>query len=321
MKITVITPVYNGEKYIDRCVTSVVNQTYNDWEMYIIDDGSTDKTADLLEKYKQDVRFHLIRKENEGAGQARNYGLELISNPESYVVFLDSDDYLKENYFEILSQHNEDLVFIDVAQTDDTGQVAKKEIISVYRNYSKDSILRKQLTGCIPWGGVRKAVRGSVILENGIRFSDVKIGEEALYSFKAVYHAKTIGFIDECVYYYFQRQESLSSTFNENPWQEVFKNLKNYIVSDNLYESYADSLNAFAVSSCAVSLKRISVYGFKEFKNKAKTLKNTLNDEIDKNYSIDKNSLCCKARIVHCLLSCNFYWIIYLMGKLTYKRR
>ncbi len=96
-KISVIIPVYNGEKYIQRCVDSVLNQTYSDIEIIVINDGSTDNTENILKSYSNIV---LINKENEGVSKARNTGLSLAKG--DYVYFCDADDYLEKNAFEIL---------------------------------------------------------------------------------------------------------------------------------------------------------------------------------------------------------------------------
>ena len=96
-KISIIIPVYNGEKYIRRCLDSVINQTYNDIQIIVINDGSTDNTENILKTYSDIV---LINKENEGVSKARNTGLSLATG--DYVYFCDADDYLEENAFEVL---------------------------------------------------------------------------------------------------------------------------------------------------------------------------------------------------------------------------
>ena len=89
--ISVIVPVYNAEKYINRCISSIISQTYSDWELILIDDGSIDHSFSLMKEYeKKDKRIIAIHQENQGAGAARNRGLNLVTG--DYVVFIDSDD-------------------------------------------------------------------------------------------------------------------------------------------------------------------------------------------------------------------------------------
>lgn len=98
LKISVIIPTYNQCKYISETLDSVINQTYQNWECIIIDDGSTDETSDVVNsKINVDNRFRYIKKENGGASSARNLGLDLASG--DYIQFLDSDDFLYENKF------------------------------------------------------------------------------------------------------------------------------------------------------------------------------------------------------------------------------
>lgn len=99
--ISVIIPVYNVEKYLDECITSVINQTYTNLEIIIVDDGSTDDSGDICEKYKSlDSRIKVIHKENGGLSSARNAGLKIATG--KYVGFVDSDDYINSSMYEIL---------------------------------------------------------------------------------------------------------------------------------------------------------------------------------------------------------------------------
>ena len=150
--ISVIIPAYNSEKYIRKSIDSVINQTYTTWELIVIDDGSHDKTFEILKQYtKVDVRIHAIRQENAGPGIARNVGIAAAKG--DYAVFIDSDDFVEEEYFELLAKHDEDVVFINVRNVDENGRVLKKEYMSKNKHLTKDTILRSQMTGRINWGG------------------------------------------------------------------------------------------------------------------------------------------------------------------------
>lgn len=93
-KITLILPIFNGEKYISRCIDSVLNQTYKNFELIIINDGSTDKSLNIIKKYaKKDNRIKIINKKNEGVSIARNIGIE--NSTGDFITFIDADDYLE----------------------------------------------------------------------------------------------------------------------------------------------------------------------------------------------------------------------------------
>lgn len=155
MKISVIIPVYNAEKYLRKCVESVIAQTYTDWEMILVDDGSNDGSADIIDEYAgKDTRIRTIHQENAGPGVARNAGIRNALG--EYIVFLDSDDMVTPDYFEKLSRETADVVFIDIDQVDEHMNILCEEHMSNYRMLSKDDFLRNQLTGKILWGGYEK---------------------------------------------------------------------------------------------------------------------------------------------------------------------
>lgn len=150
--ISVIIPVYNAVSYLERSVNSVINQTYPHWEMILVDDGSKDGSGQICDGVAmRDSRVRVIHQENAGAGAARNAGIALATG--EYVVFVDADDTIERNYLELLSNHDEDLVFVDVNQTDCKGRILGTEYMSKYKNLSKDELLRSQMTGRLPWGG------------------------------------------------------------------------------------------------------------------------------------------------------------------------
>lgn len=150
--ISVIVPAYNSEMFIGKCIDSVLEQTYSNWELIAVDDGSRDNTFGILKKYAEvDSRIRVIHQENQGPGIARNTGIAEAKG--NYVVFIDSDDYIEKDYFLLLSNHNEDVVFINVRNVDKDGYVLKEEYMSKNMQLTKDVILRRQMTGKIDWGG------------------------------------------------------------------------------------------------------------------------------------------------------------------------
>lgn len=127
--ISVIIPVYNAENYVGRCIESVQAQTYNNWQMILVDDGSKDKSLEICQKYADvDNRISVIHQENAGPGIARNTGIAKASG--NYVVFIDSDYYIEKDYFQLLSKHDEDVVFINVRDVDEDGRVLKKDFMA-----------------------------------------------------------------------------------------------------------------------------------------------------------------------------------------------
>lgn len=110
--ISVIVPVYNAAKYLDECIQSIIKQTYPDLEILIIDDGSTDNSREICERYKNDTRLRVISKENGGVSDARNLGLSIASG--KYITFVDADDVLEIDTYrlvmEAFKKHDPDMV-------------------------------------------------------------------------------------------------------------------------------------------------------------------------------------------------------------------
>ncbi len=130
VKISVIIPVYNGAKYLERCLDSVLNQTMTDWQAICIDDGSTDNTGVILDKYaKKDKRFIVVHKKNAGVSAARNDGIKLAKG--SYIHFMDADDIIDTNYYETMVSAGDgfDIIcsgFVSNSKYSDNLKYAKK---------------------------------------------------------------------------------------------------------------------------------------------------------------------------------------------------
>lgn len=315
-KISVIVPVYNASTYIGRCIESVQAQTYKKWELILVDDGSKDDSLNICSEYaSKDTRIHVIHQENAGPGIARNTGIDMANG--EYIVFIDSDDYIEKEYFSLLSKHNEDVVFINVQNVDETGRVVRRDFMSNNQHLSKDTILRRQMTGCVNWGGVRKCLKINILRDYNIKYTEHKIGEEALYSFQVLWFAKSVAFIDSPLYSYVQRNDSQSHLKMDDPWGGVALALKNKVQALGIYEQYANTLNAFFLTAAAVSANCLALnYPWKEFKTKIRACKAKLDDSLDNNYQIDEPSMSTKARALGWLLQHELYGAIWTLSKL-----
>ena len=313
MKFSVIIPVYNSEKYLKRCMNSVIKQTYDNWEIIAIDDGSTDNSYLILQKYKNnDKKINIVKQNNHGPGYTRNRGIELSTG--DYIVFLDSDDYLEPDYFEnlqsVIQNYNSDVIFIDVIQENINGKLLKYEKMSKYKNISKEKLIRYQMTGKLPWGAWRKVVKACLIKENNIIFSNDLVGEEAIFSFLVLHKANKINFLNKMCYHYVNHPNSQSKKGDFDPWGNVCKNMKWFLINNNLYDEYKKTINSFAFTSLIVSIYRISIkYKFRQ------ALKYTYNsiNEFSKNYSFDLDYCSLDARVLNLLPFVKFNLIIFLV--------
>lgn len=320
MKLSVVIPVFNSEKTLERCLKSILNQTYSDWEVIAIDDGSTDESYSILTNYNlKDQRFKILKQSNHGPGFTRNKGIEMSTG--DYIIFVDSDDYIDNVYFERVvneaTSNDSDVIFIDVILEDINGSIIRKEIMSKYKNSTKDRIIRHQMTGKLPWGGCRKIVKSKIIKENNIKYSDDIVGEEALFSFKVINNAKKISFIEEAYYHYVHYPNSQSTKGDNDPWGAVCKNIKIYLEENGLIECYRTTINSFAFTSLIVSIYRISnKYKIKEAiklsKNKFIKFKN------DYGFDIDKDSLETRVKYMIPFARLNIIYGIILVAKMKY---
>ena len=199
-------------------------------------------------------------------------------------------------------------MFVDVEALNENGKVVRKEYLSCYKNMDKDDFMRAQMTGMINWGGVRKVVKREIIERNNIRYSDHKVGEEALFTYASVFHSKTIAFIEKPVYFYIQRDDSLSHTKMDDPWGEVAMALKAKSIENGSYTKYADTINAFILTAAAVSSDRLAInYSKSEYTHKMHQLYFSLIKKIDNNYLIDFKHMSYKAVFLgKLILSSNF---------------
>lgn len=278
MLISVLIPVYNAEKYLARCLDSIIRQSYEEWEIIAVDDGSKDGSYQILRSYAdRDMRIIAMTKENEGPGLTRNRALDMASG--DYIVFVDSDDYIESTYFEkivnCVQQEKSDVIFIDVIQERPDGTVICKEKMSDFSGYSKRDLVSFQMCGTMPWGGVRKAVKKELLDKYHIRYTEDTVGEEALYSFQLLHNAEKISFISDTLYHYVNYPSSQSKAGGENPWNPIVIKLKRHLEENNLIEDYRTVINAFAYSAMIVWLLRYSsnhslLSTLKEFKKKRK---------------------------------------------------
>ena len=315
IKISAVIPFYNSEAYIERCIQSILNQSYNEFEAIFVDDGSQDSSLSILRQYEQmDSRIIVIHQENAGPGAARNTGINVAVG--DYIVFIDSDDLIDKDYFYKISQKKEDIIFIDVNQVNENYELIKTEYMSDKSNLSKDQFIRKQMTGSIEWGGVRKVVKRELLLENGIAYTNHKIGEEAVFSFLALYYANTIAFIKGPVYTYINREGSQSDYKIDNPWGPVAIVLRNKVKELGIYDEFADTINSFLITAEVVALDRIaSTNRYTLYRKKAKEFIKEFDKQMDKTKRIDYKSMSKKVLLLYPLLRTKAFFLIYIASK------
>ena len=226
--ISIVVPAYNAAGVIERCIDSILRQTYSDFELLIVDDGSTDKTAEIVEaKAAQDTRIRLIRQENSGVSSARNAGITAALG--ELLCFVDSDDTVSTNYLEILYALYSPgvLPVIDVVRSDSDGS-ALRPMPEMYTLDSDwvDSYFCGQLKYGITFAVWNKLYSLQTIHREHIAFiPELSIGEDMLFVFQYLHYCRSICFSSEASYYYTITPGSamLSSVDYTNPYERVFE--------------------------------------------------------------------------------------------------
>ena len=257
IRFSVIVPVYNAANLLPKCLNSLKNQTYKDFEVIALDDESKDNSYEILKDFKSanpQMLINVSTHANCGAGKTRNIGLGLAKG--EYIVFLDSDDYLDPDYLEsvngIIEDKHSDVVFIDIIREDESGRIIRYERMSEFKDLSKDRLIKWQLTGKMPWGGVRKIIKTEIIQNNKLEYAPIKVGEESIFSFLTLINAKTISFQKDSYYHYVDAANSLTSHDNVDNPQNVFDFISGYIMKSPYHDEYKSTVNALGVTTVAI---------------------------------------------------------------------
>ena len=276
-KVSIIVPVYNVEQYIDKCLNSLVNQTLQDIEFIIVNDGSTDKSKNIIFNYKEKYsdKILYLEKENGGLSDARNYGMKYAKG--DYIAFLDSDDYVELDIYEKLYKKAIE-TNADMVECDFYWEYPDKKVHDTKANYKNKSDMYANAR-VVAWN---KLYKREVLLNSGIEFPKGLRYEDVEFFYKILPKLEKIELISEPLIHYVQRNNSITFVQNEKT-QEIFKILDNvikYYKQNNLYEKYKNELEYMYIRILfASSLKRICKISDKEIRNKL------LQKTIDKVYT------------------------------------
>ena len=217
--ISVIVPVYNSEKYIERCINSITHQTYRNLEIIIVNDGSTDKTLDICKKLQyDDYRIKIINQENKGVSNARNTGIE--NSIGKYVAFVDSDDYIEPDMYEIMQrdiyEYNADISRARAYVYDRDGSVRHNYNDNSVINFdNKYDIIHNFVNGELSIAVWDKLFKREVI--GDVRFNENVFHEDTMFVWDVIRNANTIVYNKSQFYHYKKRMEgSLTSKKFDN---------------------------------------------------------------------------------------------------------
>ncbi|WP_342985836.1 glycosyltransferase family 2 protein [Clostridium saudiense] len=234
MLISIIIPIYNMEKYLDKCINSVINQTYKNIEILLINDGSTDSSIEICNRYKlRDKRIKVINTDNRGVAEARNIGIELAKG--DFIGFVDSDDYIELNMFEklfdLVNKNQCDMAICGYFIEDERNRIIKvgdpKNEVNIFN--TEEAMKALINNGNYTSFPVDKLYRKSLF--NDIKYPKGKIYEDADTTYKLIHKCKRVIYDPEPLYHYVQRSNSISHSFRPEMMYrlEIDKNLTEFI--------------------------------------------------------------------------------------------
>lgn len=253
MKISVIIPVYNAEKYIENCLRSVLLQNFDDFEIITVIDGATDSSEEKIKSLQLEFpnKIKIIKQEQKGPGSARNVGIEAAAG--EYLLFFDSDDYvhpeLLNRVYETAESTKSDLVIYDIEQVDEEGHLINRLNAAgdgtAIVNFQDRSALLTLSSMC------NKLCKRDLFLNNNIlSLENIRMGEDLFVATQLLVMAEKKAYIHESLYYYVQRKESLVNSSKADITKinrnrdiiTVFKALSEFLNSIGKYEEYSAEL-------------------------------------------------------------------------------
>lgn len=283
IKVSIIVPVYNVEKFLRECLDSIASQTLKEFEVICINDGSTDNSLEILNEYAtKDKRFIVLSQENQGQGVARNKGVELARG--EYIQFIDPDDWIELNMLETLynfaKEHHSQIVKFNYTDYNDySGKYKQQDFIKqIQEEYNYDlnetpyytwRILKKDcLTGLDlhVWAHFYKT---EFIKSNKIRFAPSKHGEDHLFVDGAIVLANKIDYLNKYLYFYRIRSGSavrIKTDINFCVFDNI-RLLKEFIIENNLFNELEDEWINYAKKVVSWHYSQVPDESIKRYEN------------------------------------------------------
>lgn len=316
VKVSIIVPIYNVEKYLDRCMDSLLHQTLNDIEIIMVDDGSPDNCPQMCDEYaKKDSRIKVIHKQNAGLGFARNSGLEIATG--EYVAFVDSDDHVSltmyEDLYDIAKENKSDAVFGGIYMEGENGiwkQLHEFENGKTIKDAEINCFLL-DMVACEPeekkericemsvWRAIYKR---SIIESCNIKFLSEReiVSEDIPFNVDFLKHAKVVSFIDKGFYYYHQNETSLTKNIKAEKF-EGYKKLRSTLINKlGELDLNRKRSNRFFIGYCRMFFLQLASSNRND---KIDIINMIVNDDIWKEIEVqyDANSFSLYPKIIYCL--------------------
>lgn len=296
LKISVIVPIYNAEKYLRSCIESILKQTYKGIELILVDDGSKDNSLAICNEYaaNPDIPVQVIHQTNSGSSIARKTGVAAAHG--RYIGFVDADDYIAENMYESMlacaEEHSADIVMCGITYLSGNAAVPLHSSISSGK-YMGERLEELKTNACmdgikpadkvIPPSLCNKIIRREIIVEHMQDIAErLSMGDDWAVSYPCLWDAKSLVVMDECFYHYRKNSDGITKSYNEHMWRDIGQL---FTVSMQIkeryrypYDTYYRDYFQYMILLCLVNeTYRTGDYRFGKLRNH---LKQAINSEI-----------------------------------------
>lgn len=276
--ISIIVPIYNSEKTLNRCVDSILSQTFGDWELLLVDDGSKDSSGYICDEYSlKDSRIKVFHKENGGASSARNVGLDNAVG--KWVVFVDSDDFIESNTFSSLKFISDiDLYVYGVQIINEAKEFVPPRMLVCANNVQSLDEYLCEIYFTTPWCKIYKR---HIINEYNLRFDiELKIGEDTDFVFRYLFYVETIKLVPDIFYHFYndENNKNLKYSLNADEFVVHSKKIKSSILN------FSEKTNTFFPVTTALLFRYyshlfyihlMSITSYDQFKDEIKIFRNS----------------------------------------------
>lgn len=233
VRFSFIVPVYNGEKYLERCIEAILNQTFKNFEVILIDDGSKDNSVNIMKEYQTKNENIVVyeNKENKGVSYSRNVGIQNANG--EYLIFCDADDWYAKNALEVFDkaiiQYNADFVVSNYYIAYEKNKIG----MNMTKRFTKTNITKQECIAYTPASSWAKAIKRELFIQNKVEYPvNVKRCEELPVIPVLAYKSKKAVYIPDFLYYYYQDKNSVSNT-----------KVKDYSFFDSTFKGLVESLD------------------------------------------------------------------------------
>ena len=310
--ISIIVPIYNAERYLNRCIKSLINQTKENIEFILVNDGSTDSSEEIIKSYK-DKRIKYFKNKNQGIGKTRNFGMQKATG--KYIMFLDSDDYLSTNacdeLFSKAEKDNLDLVINNFYRVEEETEKKVEVIIPEFKNTTLKDNKRLLLdVNLAPWN---KLYKRELLKKNKIQFVEDLKYEDAPFVVEAMDKAKKIGYIKKFLNYYVIHKNSETTVRDEKIFDiiEIVDKMRKYFSKRKEFTETVDKLSVRILTNYTIQqrVQQDKEVGMQFIDRAFQYMKENITDYKDNKYyenrgflrrTIEKNKFLTK-------IYCNYY--------------